>query len=355
MIVRFPPQTGFSAALKSRVAAYVAAQDSRSIRHRMLLKTAVVFAWALASYLAYLLLATEWWHVGLAAASMGLAGAGIGMSVMHDANHGSYPVGPRLRRALGWSLDVLGGSSYIWRFQHNVNHHTFTNVNDADHDITIGGIARLSPAQPRRFYHRFQHFYLWPLYAFLQLNWAFWADWRDYGTASIGENPFPRPRGKEAALFWLGKLAWVAVWFVIPLLFQPGGSVAIFGLTTYLVAGFVLSVVFQLAHVVDCVEFPEVRRDDPRCEREFLAHQVATTADFAQDNKLLGWYLGGLNFQVEHHLFPKLCHLYYPGIAVIVRETCKQYGMPYHCFATMGDAIRSHNQWLRTMGMAAAQ
>lgn len=353
MIVRFAPHTEFTSTLKSRVADYVSGQDGTSIRRRMLLKTTVIFVWALASYGAFLFLAHEPWQVALTALSMGLAAGGIGMAVMHDANHGAYPVGPRLRRTLGWTLDLLGGSSYIWRFQHNVNHHTFTNVAEADNDISIGVLARLSPVQPRRAYHRYQHLYMWPLYSLLALSWAFWADWRDYATGSIGTNPFRRPQGAEALLFWLGKVAWAAVWIAIPLLFHGWPPVLLFGLLSYLVTGLVLSVIFQLAHVVEGVDFPDFDGEALRSDKQFFAHQVATTADFAPNSRFLGWYLGGLNFQVEHHLFPKICHLHYPGIAPIVRETCREYGMPYHCFPTLGGALRAHARWLRTMGQPA--
>ncbi|MEO0813466.1 MAG: acyl-CoA desaturase [Myxococcota bacterium] len=350
MIVRFAPHTEFTTTLKSRVATYVSEQDSARVRRRMLTKTFTIFAWALLSYGAFVLFASQPWHTLVLAISMGLAAAGIGMSIMHDANHEAYPVGKGWRRALGWSLDVLGGSSYIWRFQHNVNHHTFTNIDDADRDISIGAIARLSPTQPRRAYHRFQHIYLWPMYSFLALSWIFWADWRDYSTSSIGSNRFPRPKGREALLFWGGKLLWVVIWIALPLISQPWWAVALFGVVTFLVTGLVLSVIFQMAHVVEHVEFPEIDESSPRSESEFFAHQVATTADFAQGNRLLGWYLGGLNFQIEHHLFPKLCHLHYPGVAKIVRETCREYGMPYHSYDTLFGAMRSHGRWLHTMG-----
>ncbi|MEM6731314.1 MAG: acyl-CoA desaturase [Myxococcota bacterium] len=354
MIVRFAPNTEFTTVLKSRVANYVAEQDLASVRRRMITKTAIIFGWALVSYGVFLTFASEPWQILLAATSMGLAAAGIGMAIMHDANHGAYPVGPVWRRALGWSLDVLGGSSYIWRFQHNVNHHSFTNVVDADYDITIGAIARLSPAQPRRAYHRLQHIYMWPLYSLLAISWILWADWRDYSAGAIGSNRFPRPKGLEAVLFWGGKLVWLAVWIGLPLLFQPWWAVALFCVISFLVTGLVLSVIFQLAHIVEHVEFPEFEGDAPRSESEFFAHQVATTADFAQGNRLLGWYLGGLNFQIEHHLFPTMCHLHYPGIAKIVRRTCAEHGMPYHSYDTVFDAIRSHGRWLHAMGAATA-
>ena len=350
MIVRYAPPTDAASLIKRRVRAYLDSQDDVPIRRRMICKTVVIFTWALVSYLSFLFWATETWQIVLTSISMGLAAAGIGMGVMHEANHGSYPVHPVLRRALGFSLDLLGGSSYIWRFQHNVNHHTFTNVVNADNDITIGRIARLSPAQQHRWFHRFQHLYLWPLYSLLALSWAFWADWRDYGSGAIGENKFPRPRGLEGLLFWGGKAAWVVLWVVVPLQVHSLGATAAFFVLTLLVTGFVLSIIFQLAHVVEDVAFPSYEGSPARSELGFVEHQLATTANFAPKNRLLNWYVSGLNYQVEHHLFPKVCHLHYPALAKIVRKTCSEVGLPYHDHPTFWSALASHARWLRAMG-----
>ncbi len=354
MLMRFAPRTEFAAELKTRVCEYLARQDDSAIQRRMLRKTAILLSWTAVSYVAFLVLPDGLLWPAATGLSMGLAAGAVGMGIMHDANHGAYPVSRRSSRMLGFSLDLLGGSSYIWRFQHNVNHHSFTNVVGADNDISIGALARLSPSQPLRGFHRWQQIYMWPLYALLQLSWAFWADWRDLIAGRIGDNPFPRPRGREAQLFWLGKALWAGLWFGVPLLFHGVGSVVVFGLVSYLVTGWVLGVVFQLAHVVEDVDFPTVDPDSPRTERDFAGHQVATTADFAPGNRVLGWYVSGLNYQVEHHLFPKVCHLHYPGIAPIVREVCERFGQPYHCHPRLVDALGSHYRWLRQMGRAPA-
>ena len=354
MLVKYAPHSEASTLIRARVQRYLDAQDERAIRRRMLLKTGVIFGWALLSYLAFLFWATEAWQIGLTGISMGLASAGIGMGVMHDANHGAYPVGPRLRRAIGFSLDLLGGSSYIWRFQHNVNHHTFTNVLNADNDITIGRLARLSPAQKHRWYHRAQHIYLWPLYSLLALSWALWADWRDFASGAIGENKFRRPHGVERVLFWSGKLGAFVLWVVVPIAMKGVGAAAGFGLLTFLVLGFVLSVIFQLAHVVEGVAFPSFDESPARSELEFFEHQFATTANFVTDTAFLNWYVGGLNYQVEHHLFPRVCHLHYPAVAEIVSQTRAELGLPYRSYPSFRSAIGSHGRWLREMGRPPA-
>ena len=350
MIVRFDSSGALTAEIKERVHAYLATQDEAVVRRQMWTKTAAISLWAVASYCGLVFLASTWWQAALLSTSLGLAMAGIGMAIQHDANHGSYPAGPIVRRALGFMLDLMGGSSYIWRFQHNVNHHSYTNIHDADADIDIGAVARLSPTQPHRSYFRYQHIYVWPLYSLLAASWVVYADWRDFFAGAIGSNRFPKPRGAEGVLFWLGKALWVVIWLAIPLAFQSAGTWLLGMLWAYLVLGFTLSIVFQLAHIVEEAEFLSFEGDKAPANREFFFHQLATTIDFAPQNRWMSWYLGGLNFQVEHHLFPKVCHVHYPAIAPIVEEVCKKHGAPYYSVPTFRAALGSHARWLRKMG-----
>lgn len=350
MHVRFQRPTAFARELKERVAAHLASQDDAAVRRAMLRKTALISLWFASSYVMLVFVASSWWQAVPLAISLGLSMAAIGMAIQHDANHGAYPVGPRARRLLGFSLDVLGGSSYVWRHQHNVNHHAYTNVAGADADINIGILARIAPSQPLRRIHRYQHIYLWPAYSLLVLNWMVWADWRDLARSAIGENAFRGPRGAELVALIAGKLLSAALWLGIPLLFHPPAVVFAVALLTVLVLGFTLAVVFQLAHVVTEVDFPALAGDPARSSDDWMVHQLRTTANFAPNSRLLGWVLGGLNHQIEHHLFPRVCHLHYPALSRIVAETCHEYGVPYHVHATVGAALRSHVQLLRQMG-----
>ncbi len=350
MIVRFDSSGALTAEIKEKVHAYLAAQDGSRLRRKMWTKTAIILLWAVASYAALVFWVSTWWQAAIVSTSLGLAMAGIGFAIQHDANHGSYPASAFWRRLLGFTLDVMGGSSYIWKFQHNVNHHSFTNIHDADADIDLGPIARLGPGQPHRSYYRFQHLYVWPLYGLLAVSWVVYADWRDFFSRRIGSNPFAAPKGTERTLFWLGKALWIVVWLVVPLSFQSTGTWLAALLWTYLVLGFTLSIVFQLAHIVEDAEFMIVDDAPARVKREFFYHQLATTVDFAPKSRWLTWYLGGLNYQVEHHLFPKVCHLHYPAIATIVEAVCRERGAPYYSFPTFRAALRSHARWLYTMG-----
>ena len=349
MRVRFAPRTGFAKELNRRVAAHFKDLPAASIRSRMWGKTATILAWFVASYGLLVFVADTWWQVVPLAVSLGLSMAAIGFNIQHDANHGAYPAPGRVGRLLGYSLDLLGTSSYVWRFQHNVDHHTYTNIDRADADIDVGIFARLSPKQRRRSFHRYQHLYIWLLYSLYVLQWMFWSEWRDLARSKIGENPFPPLRGRELAGFIAGKAASLILWFG-PLAFCP--VAAYFGTALLVVAVFslVLAVVFQLAHVVDSTAFPETHGDPPRSQDEWVVHQLSTTTNFGTGSRLLTWCLGGLNLQVEHHLFPRVCHLHYPSIAPIVRATCREFGVVYHEYATFGHALRSHYRWLREMG-----
>lgn len=317
---------------------------------RMWIKTTVILLWFFGSYA--LLLFGHLHIVGniLTAISLGLATAGIGFNVMHDGCHGSFSRSPGANRWLGRTLDMLGGSSYVWRHQHNRAHHTFTNVAGHDEDIEMGALIRLSPNQPLMFHHRFQFIYIWFLYALLVPKWVFVDDYVALGRGQVGTTKMRFPRGSELAVFVGGKLLSGMMIFGLPLLLHPARDVLPLFALWAAVAGVVLAVVFQLAHAVTGTEFPTAEGVEPA--RSFARHQLATTADFAPRNRLLTWYVGGLNFQIEHHLFPRIAHSNYPALASIVRARATEAGAPYLIHDTFFAAIRAHHRHLVAMGRA---
>jgi linoleoyl-CoA desaturase len=123
-------------------------------------------------------------------------------------------------------------------------------------------------------------------------------------------------------------------------------------LLTSFVQGLTLSIIFQLAHCVESAAFPLPRHGTARIENSWAAHQVETTVDFARHSRLLSWFIGGLNFQVEHHLFPRICHIHYPAISHLIEETCIGFGLRYNAHDTFRGALASHFRWLRRMGQA---
>jgi linoleoyl-CoA desaturase len=350
--VRFPRDDGFHAALKQRVGAYFAATGCRrSGGAAMHAKTGVILAWFAASY--GLLLAFGGGSPLLAAAltvSLALAIAGIGFSVMHDANHGAYSRSRGVNRAWGLTLDLVGASSYLWRFKHNVQHHTYANVDGMDADIDAAPFLRLAGSQPLRGFQRWQHVYAWLLYGVLAVKWWFVDDVADVVRGRIGRLPFPRPRGPELAAYVAGKAVFTTWALLIPaLVFRSAWIVPLFLLGAFTL-GVVLSTVFQLAHTVPDAEFHAARPGEQRMPSAFAEHQVRATVDFAPSNRLLGWYIGGLNFQIEHHLFPDVCHVHYPALAGIVEATCRESGIPHRTAPTLRAAIADHYRFLRALG-----
>jgi linoleoyl-CoA desaturase len=348
---KFATDAGFHSVVKRRVLEYFEHRGlSPKGGPRMWAKTVVLLLWFGASYALLVFAASTWWQGALLALSLGLAMAGIGFAIQHDANHGAYSTHGAVNRLMGMTLDMLGASSYLWRFKHNVSHHTYTNLAGADDDIDIGPLARLSPAQPRRRLHRAQQFYLWALYGFLIPKWHFVYDFKNVARGRIARNRFPRPRGWSLVELIGGKVVFFGWALVVPALFHPLWVVVLFYAGTSFLLGLVLSVVFQLAHCVEEAEFPTPPPQAERLRDAWAVHQVRTTVDFARGNRLLTWYVGGLNFQIEHHLFPRICHVHYPRIAGIVEATCAELGVGYTAHRSLGGAVSSHWRWLRRMG-----
>jgi len=347
---KFGGDNGFYKTLKTRADDFFEASGLRRRGSpRMYVQTAIILLWFGASYGFLVFVADTWWQGGLLAASLALAIVGIGFSVQHDANHGAYSNKESVNRLLGITLDLLGASSYVWKWKHNVFHHTYTNLTGADEDIQIGPLGRLAPGQPRLRIHRVQQFYLWLLYGFMLAKWQFVDDLKNLVQGRIALNRMPRPGRAALAGLVAGKVGFLTWAFVVPLLFHPWWVVLVFyGATSFAVA-IILSTVFQSAHCNAHVFFPPLS-DSGDVANSWAIHEVESTVDFARGRPLLTWYLGGLNYQIEHHLFPKVSHVHYPRLAAIVEATCKEFGVRYTVHAGFFGAVSSHWKWLRSMG-----
>ena len=343
----FSPASDLKEALQARVDRFFRATGkSRHANLGMYAKAVILLAWFGLSYYALVFMAANVWQGLLAAVSLGLAIAGIGFNIQHDGNHGSFSKHGWLNRLAGLTLDLMGASSYLWVQKHNLAHHTYTNIPGSDEDIEIFPLGRLAPDDPYYSLHRFQHFYLWLAYALLPTQWYFYNDFRKLWTGKISHRTFPRPRGMELFILIGGKLIFTAWVFVIPCLFHPLWVVALYYCLVSGILGVVLSVVFQLAHSVEETGHPS-SADEIRME--WVRHQIQTTAEFARGNRLVTWYLGGLNFQTTHHLFPKVCHVHYPRLSRIIERVCRRHGVEYLAQPTVRSAVRSHYRFLRSL------
>jgi linoleoyl-CoA desaturase len=350
--VRFPPRSPFQIDLRRRAAGHFeGAARSRHGGRAMAVKSAVLLGWLAGSWALLMFADVNAWQAVLLSLSVGFAMAGVGFSVMHDANHGGTTSSRWLNDLMGFTLDILGASSFLWRRKHNLLHHTYTNIAGLDGDIEAGSpFLRLAPWQPRRGHHRFQHLYVWLLYGLFPLQWWFVDDARELVTGRIAGHEFPRARGRDLFFALAGKAIFLGWAFVLPAVLHPTWAlIPLWGLAIFTL-GNVLAAVFQLAHCVGEAEFV----DRGAAPADWAEHQVSTTVDFARGNTLLGWYLGGLNFQVEHHLFPRVCHLHYPALSRIVEETCRAHGVRYRSEPTLGSALAANFRWLRRMGAATS-
>ena len=350
--LKFDHDAGFQRELRQRVDTFFT-RTGLSPRDcpAMYAKTAVILAAFTLCYALLVFVTRTWWQALPLAILLGLVTATIGFNIQHDGSHRAYSDHAWINKLMAVSLDMVGGSSYMWRWKHVIFHHTYVNIEGYDSDIDLGVFGRVSPEHRRRALYRWQHLYLWPLYGFLAIKWHFFDDFRDLAAGHMGENRFPRPQRWELAVFFAGKLVFLVLAFGLPLLFHPLWEVTAFYLIAAGVTGVVLSVVFQLAHCVEGASFPVVKPGSQYVDNAWAIHQVETTVDFARDSRLVSWLVGGLNFQIEHHLFPTVCHIHYPAISKLVEQTCREFGVRYTANDSLYGAVASHFRWLREMGM----
>lgn len=276
--------------------------------------------------------------------------AGIGFNVMHDGSHGSFSKYKWKNKLAAYSANMMGANHFMWNMKHNMIHHSFTNVDGVDDDIEIGFLMRMAPTQKRLWLHRFQHFYFWFLYSMLYVFWIFFTDYKKYFSHKIGSFSLKKMTTKNHIAFWLIKIYHGGIFIALPIIIVGWLPWLIGFLTMSLVSGFVLSIVFQLAHTVEGTEFPIADKKDCKLPDEFATHQIKTTANFATKSKLISWLVGGLNFQIEHHLFPKISHVHYPAISKIVRNVCKENHLQYLEYPTVLKAVIAHVKFLKHLG-----
>ena len=349
--LKFAKNSGFQAELRRRVDELFENSDLKERDcPQMYVKTAILLLSFFGIYSLLVFFAETWWQVVPLCILLGIVTAAIGFSIQHDGSHHAYSSISWVNKLMSMSLDLIGASSYVWHWKHDVLHHTYANIAGYDMDLEVGIFGRLSPSHQRLNFHRWQHYYLWLLYGLLAIKWHFYDDFYCLIIGKIGDRNYPRPKHSNLAIFFGGKLVFFTIAFVIPLLFHSLWQVlASYGLVA-VTLGIMLSVVFQLAHVVEEAEFPLPVAEANIIENDWAIHQIETTVNFSRNNSYVTWLLGGLNFQVEHHLFPNICHVNYPEISRVVEETCQEFGVRYNQHSSFWAGLRSHYRWLRRMG-----
>jgi linoleoyl-CoA desaturase len=292
------------------------------------------------------------WMAVLECVLLGGVVAAIGFNVMHDGAHGSFSKYKWVNKLAAFSLNMLGGNNFMWNVKHNVIHHAYTNVDGVDDDIDIQPWMRMSTTQKKYKLHKYQHLYFWLLYSLLYILWIFVLDYNKYFRSKIGNMPLKRMTVTDHLVFWGFKFLHLFLFVALPIYILGFQSWLIGFLIYTCLAGFVISMVFQLAHTVEHTAFPVPDEKTGRLEDEWAVHQLKTTANFATHNKVVSWLVGGLNFQIEHHLFPKISHVHYPAISKIIRNACLEYGVPYIEYPKTRLAVASHVSFLKQMGRA---
>lgn len=352
--IKFPSreQGEFFTTLKQRVNNYFEEQGiSKNANGAMITKTTILLTSLIGLYV---LLMTDILHPSLmlvVVILMGINTALIGFNVGHDALHGSYSKYPLVNTLLSHSFSLAGINIYIWKITHNLVHHTYTNVPGYDDDLDDMPFMRYSPKDKLKKYHRFQHIYAFILYSFGTISWVLFRDYRNFFRKRIGAyNIEGHPKGEffhliiVKVLYYFFALALPMMLLSVPFWLVPIGFVIL-----HLVEGLTLATIFQLAHVVEEAKFPEPDAEG-KMEDNWAIHQMKTTADFATRSKLAHWLFGGLNFQIEHHLFPQICHIHYMKISEIVKSVAAEFNVPYNDMGSFLGALKSHIRHLKRLG-----
>jgi len=342
----------FSKTVKQRVDQYFEEKGiSRHANLQMVLKTVLLLGLYFGAYAliisGQLSLGAMWFLTFL----MGIGMAGIGFSVSHDALHGAYSANSKVNRALGFSFDLLGANGYIWKITHNIIHHTYTNIHGHDEDLEVAGFIRLSPHSEYKMIHRVQHILAFFAYSLATFFWVFIKDYKYFLKPNLGPYTNKNHPVSEWIILFVTKGIYYTYMLVLPLLLLniTWYHLLIGFVTLHLTAGLILGIIFQLAHVVEETDHPQPNEEN-MIDEHWAIHEMVTTNNFARGNKALCWYVGGLNFQIEHHLFPKVCSIHYPALSPIVEETAREFNIPYNHHETFTEAVASHYRTLKKFG-----
>lgn len=343
----------FTATLKKNVNNYFKEKGiSTKGNSKMIFKSLVMLSTYLAPFILMLLMPFKSWVIFPLSVIMGIGMAGIGMSVMHDAAHGSFSKRKWLNKLFSSTMFIIGGNSFNWKVQHNIMHHTYTNIEGFDEDIEPKGSLRLSTQSPLKKIHRFQHIYAFFLYSFMTLfrNVGEFFQLVKYNRSGITRLQGTTPT-KEMLRLTIAKVVYLSIIIGLPMIFSNFNwwLILLGFLVMHCVAGLFMSVVFQMAHVVEIAEQP-LPNEKGEIHNEWSIHELETTVNFSRKSRLFAWMIGGLNYQIEHHLFPNICHVHYRALSPIVESTAREFGLPYNTNKTFFNAIGSHARMLKKLG-----
>ena len=343
----------FQQTLRKRVDEYFISNNiGKHANGQMIFKSLLIMTLTIASYTLLISNVLPLYGLFITAGTLGFSCALIGLNIGHDAIHGSYSTKPRINKTIGLIFNIVGANDYMWSISHNVVHHTYTNIPEFDADIEQIPVLRYQPDQALWKIHKYQFIYAFLLYTLTSLSWVMMKDFILFTKKNIGGYVKTSHPTKEWIRLISYKIVYYSIFIATPIIVMevPFYTVILLFVFSHMVFGFTLAIIFQMAHLVDGIAFPKPSKEG-EVENSWIEHQFYTTANFANKKFLPNYLFGGLNFQIEHHLFPNICHVHYTKIAPIVKETAKEFGLPYIQYETMFDVIKSHIKLLKKLGV----
>jgi linoleoyl-CoA desaturase len=278
----------------------------------------------------------------------GLAQTFLLLNIAHDSNHNAISRRPAINKSLNYVFDLCGISSYMWRILHHRGHHSCINLHGEDDAIEGRGLFRFTPHDPRAPLHRFQHIYALFLYALFSLEYVFVRDFQSFFFPAHDYLTRTKHPLREYVILFAGKAFYLTYMLVLPVLVMKEPLLLVLAafFVVHLIVGISVVLVFQTTHVIEDTYFPLQRSEF----ENGVYHVFATTADYATENPVVGWLVGGLNHHVVHHLCPYVCHTHYAPLTRIVKQTAEEFGVPYRQHTTMTKAVWHHLQLLKQLG-----
>jgi len=357
-IATFPPMSEFYKTLKSKVENYFLEKKFSPRQSKLMVGRIIAYVlFSFVFHFASAFFSSTWLKVVFAAIA-GEAMALICFQGIHEASHASLTSSQTTWRTLGSLMDfVLGASYYSWLHQHFLGHHPYTNVSDVsnqalDPDIVTGDpdVRRIKPSQKYFSYYKLQLIYAPLLYGLLTFKFrindiSIW-----FINKSNGQITLAPPTTYNKIIFWSGKLFFVLYRIVLPCYFFGWKTTLLINIIEELVCSYSLAISFQLNHVAPQAIWPTVNQTTGQVNMDWAEMQIRSTIDYAHGNKWTSFWVGGLNYQVPHHLFPNICQVYYPEIVPMIKEHCKEYNIPYTILPSFWDALVNHLKYLWIMG-----
>lgn len=336
--------------LKKRVDRYFIENNIKKTGNASLyFKTGLMLFLFFSAYTLPYLLSLNIWGILFAASLAVFSGLGLGMSVMHDANHGVFSENEKVNKVFGAVLYLLGGNVFNWKKQHNDDHHMGTNINGEDPDMESQGYLRLSLEQPWKPIHQFQAYYAVAVYACVSLYRFFAKDFIQMNEYMKKSSLSSGEKKKEQMILYSTKILYSFFWLALPLVYWKGPwwYVLVFFITMHALSSVVMTIVFAVAHLVPKAEtlVSEELQKDP-----WVVHQLKTSCNFGTKNRFLRWYMGGLTHQKEHHVFPRISHIHYKDIEIYFRAICRKISIPYIEYSGFWKAVAAHFSLLHSLG-----